>query len=451
MQREKLVATVTAAQNGDNEALNTLFNAFYNDVYYFALKTVKDSDLACDITQETFVEIINTLGQLQEPAAFVTWMKQITYHQCTRYFRKKQDVLADEDEEGNTIFDTLAEDKTEFIPDAALDQQDFRETILAMIDGLSEEQRSATLLYYFDELSVKQIAEIQGCSEGTVKSRLNYARKAIKTSVEDYEKKNGIKLHSFGILPLLLWLLGKTQETIPLAAAQATAAGITATTGTAVSVSAGAAAASAGTAAAGTAAAAGTGFFAKIAAMPVVTKVIAAVLAGTVAAGSIGLALSDEESSHKKSPPKTTNPSILETEPTPSESQASEPQTSEPSPSEPVLPATNEFFNSSNFAYDINLLSIKPRHVYWQDGKLVAECFVINGFSHTVYGIEVKSLRFSNNDGLIAETSFGSLEGMVLAPYQYAVHTFIFPSDCISAPGVSLSFLQCDASTSNRY
>ena len=89
MERDKLISLVTKAQQGDQDALNELFNAFYNDVYYFALKTVKDDQIACDITQETFVEIINTLGNLQEPAAFVKWMKQITYHQCTRYFKKK--------------------------------------------------------------------------------------------------------------------------------------------------------------------------------------------------------------------------------------------------------------------------------------------------------------------------------------------------------------------------
>ena len=101
MEKEKLVSLVTAAQNGDNDAMSELFNAFYNDFYYFALKTVKDDELALDITQEAFVEIINTLGNLKEPAAFVTWAKQITYHQCTRYFKKKKDVLLDEDKDGN--------------------------------------------------------------------------------------------------------------------------------------------------------------------------------------------------------------------------------------------------------------------------------------------------------------------------------------------------------------
>ena len=209
MERQRLTALVTAAQKGEGEALNGLFEAFYNDVYYFALKTVKDSDIACDITQETFMEIISTISQLKEPAAFVTWMKQITYHQCTRYFKKKKDVLVEEDEEGNTIFDTLADESEGSIPSEVYEKAEFRETILSIINELTEQQRSAVMMYYFDELSIGQIAQIQSVSEGTVKSRLNYARKAIKKSVEGYEKKHNIKLHSFALLPLLMLFFGK--------------------------------------------------------------------------------------------------------------------------------------------------------------------------------------------------------------------------------------------------
>lgn len=277
MEREQLVSTVLAAQNGNSNALNDLFNAYYNDVYYFALKTVKDQDLAYEITQEAFVEIINTLGNLNEPAAFVTWMKQITYHQCTRYFKKKKDILVDEDEDGNSVFDTLEEDRTEFIPDAALDQEDFRRTILAMLDQLSEEQRSAIMMYYFDELSVKEIAQIQGVSEGTVKSRLNYARKAIKASVESYEKKTGIKLHSFGFAPLLLWLFrGSFTKAVPPAAAQSMAASVSAATGATLSVTA-------VTATTTTAAAAATSSIA--------TKIAAGVVAASLVVGG-GFAIS---------------------------------------------------------------------------------------------------------------------------------------------------------------
>ncbi len=299
MEKEKLVSLVTAAQKGDSIALNELFNSFYNDVYYFALKTVKDDELASDVTQEAFIEIINTIGNLKEPAAFVTWMKQITYHQCTRYFKKKKDVLVDEDEDGNTVFDTLVEENAEFIPDEALEKSDFKKTILAMLDELSEEQRAATMMYYFDEMSVKQIAEIQGVSEGTVKSRLNYARKSIKASVEDYEKKNNVKLHAIPLFPLFKWLLqdgmASCIPSVSVVEGVSAATGVTVTassaaTGTAATVTAGAAAtagtsAAAGATATSAATATAVGIGAKIAALPLVTKIVAGVVATAIVAG----------------------------------------------------------------------------------------------------------------------------------------------------------------------
>lgn len=285
MQREQLVSLVIAAKAGDNEAMNALFGAFYNDVYYFALKTVKSEDLACDVTQETFVEIIRTLHKLQEPAAFVTWMKQITYHQCTRYFKKKKDVLVDEDETGATVFDTLTEEHTEFIPDEALDQDEFRKTILDILDELSEEQRAATMMFYFDELPIKQIAEIQGVSENTVKSRLNYARKSIKASVEEYENTYNVKLHAVPMVPLFGWLFkGSFEGGMSAASLTAVTEGIAAATGTTVSVAVvSATTASAVTSTVATTTAVGVG--AKVAAIPIVTKIIVGVAATAIVVG----------------------------------------------------------------------------------------------------------------------------------------------------------------------
>jgi len=233
MEKERQIALIAAVQQGDSLAANEFFSEIYNDVYYFVFKTVKDEVLAADITQETLIEVFSKIGDLRDPAAFPAWCRQIAFFQCTRYFRKKKDVIITEDEEGGSIFDTLKEDSAEFIPDEALDQKDFRKTILAFIDTLSEEQRSAVMMYYFDELSVSQIAEIQGVSEGTVKSRLNYARKAIKAQVEAYEEKNGTKLHAIGFFPFFGWLFGgeKAGISAPLGAMEkaASAAGLTAT------------------------------------------------------------------------------------------------------------------------------------------------------------------------------------------------------------------------------
>lgn len=146
------------------------------------------------------------------------------------------------------------------------------------------------------------------------------------------------------------------------------------------------------------------------------------------------------------------------TEPTePKQDEVTEP--SEPKQdevTEPSQPAedlsNNYFFNDTNYAYVVNELSIKPRYVYWQeDGTLVAECFVINGFSHAIYNIEVKTISFANADGLIASANFGALKNLVLGPYQYYVWVFSFPPDCVSIFGAFLASLMCNTSTGFWY
>ncbi len=294
MNVQKITDLVILAQNGDQGALNSLFNATYNDIYYFALKTVKDENLACDVTQDTFVEIIKHINELKEPNAFMGWAKKIAYSRCTRFFAKKKEVLVEEDEDGNSIFDTVAEEKEEFIPDAALEQTEFKLAIHGILNELSEEQRSAIMMYYFDEMSVREIAEIQMVSEGTVKSRLNYARKAIKDGVEDYEKKHNVKLHAIPFFPFFDWLFkgeseGAGASQMPLAASNIQAAtGVplqaagSAAAGTA-SVAAAEASAAGATAAAETAAIA-TAVAAK-AGISLGAKIIAGIVAAAITIG----------------------------------------------------------------------------------------------------------------------------------------------------------------------
>ena len=136
MEREQLTQIVSAAQKGDSAAIGELFNTFQNTVYNIALRETKDPETAADVTQETFIEVIQTIDKLQEPAAFVTWMETIVYHQCTRYYRKKEnkhESLVEEREDAPGIFDTLEEENEEFIPDKAMENEDFRRSPLAMM------------------------------------------------------------------------------------------------------------------------------------------------------------------------------------------------------------------------------------------------------------------------------------------------------------------------------
>ena len=288
VEREQLVSMVRGLQNGDEGAASRLYETFQSDIYYFILKTVNnDKELAEDLTQDTFVEILETISKLQEPAAFVTWSKQIAYHKCTGYFKKRKELLADEDEDGYSVFDTMEEENEEFIPGAALDHEDLRKTIIAMINELPEEQKAAIILRYFNEISVQEIARIQEVSEGTVKSRLNYARKAIKKSVEDYEKKNDIKLHCVGVVPLLLWLFRsyRIHNGLPMSFSTATQAFVIG------EETAAAAAIIGGTGAAGAAAAVAGSAAAKAGGVALGAKIIAGLLAGGLIVGGAAMVM----------------------------------------------------------------------------------------------------------------------------------------------------------------
>ena len=277
LKREELTALVRKAQTMDPDAMNRLFEESRDPIYYFALKTVQNPEAAEDIAQEAMIDIFRNLEKLKDPAAFQAWSREITYRQCLHHMKKTPDLLVSEDEDGYSIFDTLEEENTDFIPDAAMESKDFQKTIHNMVNSLPAEQRAAILLHHFEGLSVKEIAQVQGVSANTVKSRLFYGRKAIKSSVEDYEKKNGIKLHSFAIAPFLAWLFAKevSATAMPAAAAATTASGI--------GVAAAASTATTATAATATVAAK--------ASIPLLAKVAAGIAAVGVAVGGVAAAM----------------------------------------------------------------------------------------------------------------------------------------------------------------
>ena len=90
MEKEKLIKLVCAVQQGESEAATELYNAFSQHLYYHILKTVNDPTLAEDLLQDTFIEIFQKIHQLNEPAAFVSWSKQIAYHKCIADSRKRR-------------------------------------------------------------------------------------------------------------------------------------------------------------------------------------------------------------------------------------------------------------------------------------------------------------------------------------------------------------------------
>lgn len=321
MDKIQIAELVQKAQTGDSEAMNQLLQTAYKNVLFQCRRIMKHSEDAEDMAQEVLIKIYETLGTLREPERFISWANTIATRRCiNERMRNPKDLQFVEDEEGNSILDNLEELDQQSMPEAALDSEETRRMIRELIDKLPETQRVAVMSYYNAEMSVKEIAELLGVSENTVKSRLSYGRKAIEKGVKEYEKQ-GIKLYGLSPLPFLLYFLRSSAEMGSDAAASAAASAVlsagAAAAGTATAaegaaeVAAGtvepAAAGAAGTsasagAAAGTAAASGgasaaagaaTGTAAAAAGLlgGLSVKLAAAVLAGAVAvgAGAVGV------------------------------------------------------------------------------------------------------------------------------------------------------------------
>lgn len=265
MEKTELTALVVKAQSGDQEAMEEVLRAAHTSVSYQCRKLLRDPRDAEDMTQEVLLAVYTKLDTLKTPEAFWGWLNQTTANRCVNAMKRSHvEFQFAEDEEGHSVLDNLEELDEQQVPDKALDNAETTRMIEEIVDGLPDAQRVCTLMYYYDEMSVREIASALEVSENTVKSRLNYARKAVKERVLDYEKK-GVKLYGLSPLPFMLFfLLRAASENADSAKAAAAVKKAMEAGAAAAGVAGGAAAgAGAGGAAAGGAAAAG-GLSAKV-------------------------------------------------------------------------------------------------------------------------------------------------------------------------------------------
>lgn len=213
-------------KNGDTQAWEELYKKTYPRAYAVAVQTMKNREDALDVLQEAYVSVFKNIDSLQDESKLNAWVSKIVGNRCIDYLRKyrgkNEPTLFGEmisDDSDVEFEDILENDNQEFIPEESVDYDETKKIMQGILDQLPDEQRLCVLMYYYDELSVKEIAETLGCSTGTVKSRLNYARKYIKKEVEKQEKK-GTKLYSIAPISFLIWMLHSQENTVQAKAAE---------------------------------------------------------------------------------------------------------------------------------------------------------------------------------------------------------------------------------------
>ena len=204
MEKDDIKKLVLQAAQGNKAAFGALYEETGRTVYFSCLKLLGDPQLAEDITQETYLTALQKLGNLAQPENFPAWVNRIGINLCKMHFRN------------NSAPEDNSEEIIEEIPDEGLIPEEYvsndakRKIIMDIIDTvLTEEQRQSVILYYFDMLTVPEIAEVMNCTTGTVTSRLSAARKKIKEAVLIYEENNNDRLHAAVPVFILSKLLNK--------------------------------------------------------------------------------------------------------------------------------------------------------------------------------------------------------------------------------------------------
>ena len=189
--------------------LEKIYNEAYKAVYWTAMALLKNEADAEDVVQDTFVSFMESYSDLKDTGKAVALLKKIAANKCLNRIK-----LARTDNVEDEFFESVEAVPEDFLPDSIIESEDARRIVMDIINNvLSEDVRRTLILFYFDEMSTKEIAEALGIPQGTVLWRLNFAKKKIKKEVEKYEEENNTKLFGMAI-PFLSKLFIKEAEQV---------------------------------------------------------------------------------------------------------------------------------------------------------------------------------------------------------------------------------------------
>lgn len=168
---------VREARAGDPDAWDALFKRYQLPLYVYVMELVLDEQASLDIVQETFVNAARHIERLREDKKFGGWLFSIAHQKCLQHWRKRRP----EEPFDETHAEQWADE--DFTPEQWLIRKEQEEDFVNLLEQLPWPQRSVLVLHFLEEFSLEEIAGICGLALGTVKSRLYYAKKALRKLV----------------------------------------------------------------------------------------------------------------------------------------------------------------------------------------------------------------------------------------------------------------------------
>ena len=182
-------------QRGDRTAFAALVRRHQKPLYNFAFRQLGAQSAAEDVVQDAFVRVVQNAADFKHEARFTTWVYTITRNLCIDQMRKRalrrhaslDDTRPGREEgEGPTLGEQTADTRASVEREAT--GTELKERIAKAVDALPEDQREVFLLRELSNLPFKEIAEITGVPENTVKSRMRYALERLQQALSEYEE-----------------------------------------------------------------------------------------------------------------------------------------------------------------------------------------------------------------------------------------------------------------------
>lgn len=165
---------VMRCQIGDEQAYRELVHRYAPRLHYFLQKLIRDRDEVHDLLQEVWIDVFRQLPRLQDVGAFTAWIYRIARGKATLQLRKTGRAIR-----GTDCVELVAapEDDEPFAPEDAA-------RVHVALDQLEYEHREVLVLRFLEGLNYEDIGLIVGCPVGTVRSRIHYAKRALKRRLE---------------------------------------------------------------------------------------------------------------------------------------------------------------------------------------------------------------------------------------------------------------------------
>ena len=180
-------------QQGDRAAFAALVRKHKTPLYNFALRQLRAKQTAEDVVQEAFVRVVQNAADFKHEARFSTWLYTIARNLCIDHLRKgalrkhpSLDAHNNSQDDGPTLGEQTADARANVEREAT--SGELRERIASAVETLPDDQREVFLMREVANLPFKEIADITGVPENTVKSRMRYALERLQAALSEYEE-----------------------------------------------------------------------------------------------------------------------------------------------------------------------------------------------------------------------------------------------------------------------